>query len=343
MSDLDNKPTEEVLSEHSDTLLSDASSGSVKDKHSYRVLMYNKLDVEQVEKDAIKEVILKYNVTGDAYVDLHAVNLTDTIVSRAALYFPEYFSEAYLKKKKRAKKSSIYFIEDVAKYLWTKWSLFEDKTSDEAFVARNNFLTYCYPLIDGVIFKYQRHKYLPYDEIFQNAVIKIIEAMPKFDPKRIVGTDDNGKPIYARVYTFFVLVTNYGLATITMAHGAYKLQNLSYDVISRVLGDPEGFTDATIIYQEFLLFLESILENQELHADKFSEQDFIILETLSTLLSDVEMQPRLTNNLEYTLRMETKFKQAEIVSCLHKLKDFFGPLMVTSEKAVLSYNKEEYV
>ena len=130
MSDVNNTPStsgDESLSEHSDTLLSDAAAGSVKDKHSYRVLMYNKLDVEQVEKDAIKEVILKHRVTGDAYVDLHAVNLTDTIVSRASLYFPEYFSETYLKKKKRAKKSSIYFIEDVAKYLWTKWSTIEDR------------------------------------------------------------------------------------------------------------------------------------------------------------------------------------------------------------------------
>lgn len=325
-----------------------ASESSPKDKHSYRVIMYDKLEVEQVERTAIAEMIAASKVTGDSYDDLHAAGYTDTVVSRAAFYFPEGFSDAYLKRRRKAKKSSIYFIEDVAKFLWLSWNKIENKTSDQAYSARNRFLTYCYPLIDGVIFKYQRHKYLPYDEIFQNAVIKIIDAMPKFDPKRQVGTDDSGNPIYARVYTFFVLVTNYGMATITMAHGAYKLQNLSYDVLSRVLGDPEGFTDASIIYQEFLLFLRSIIEKRPVVSttdddgnvidSDFNDTDYSILKTLYALISDPESQAKLTNNLEYTLRTETKLKQSEISSCLSKLRGYFGPLSITSEKGTIDFS-----
>ena len=290
-------------------------------KHSYRVVMYDKISVEFMERRIIKEM-LELNPTGP---------YSTTFLLKASALFPEKFPE--FNTKKRGKKSTNYFIEDVGKYLWAKWY------SGRAFDDRNDFLTYCYPLIDGVIFKYARHKHgLAYEEIFQSAIIKIIQAMDKFDPARVVGKDDNGNPIYARVYTYFTMVLNYGITTITMAHGAERITNVSYENVSRLCGEEAySVTDASIIFQEFLLVLETLEESED---ELISETNKKVISKLRVLLKSPEFSSKLVHNLLFTLKNECDVKVKDVQDALDLIKTVFGPLIIFSELANLTERKE---
>jgi len=292
-------------------------------KHSYRVVMYDKLAVEYMEKRIIKEMLDKY--PNDKY--------SDSFLLKAYLLFPDRFPEL-ANKKKRGKKSNNYFIEDVGKYLWTKWHDTKD------YDARNDFLTYCYPLIDGVIFKYARHKHgLAYEEIFQSAILKIIQAMDKFDPKRIVGTDDNGRDIYARVYTYFTMVLNYGITTITMTYGAERITNVSYENVSRLYGNEAySVTDGPVIFQEFLLVLETLKDSDD---ELISDMNKMIITKLLELLKSPEASSRLVHNLLFTLKNECGVKVKDVVDALELIKMIFGPLVIFSELANVGDSKED--
>lgn len=295
-----------------------------KEKSNYRVLMYNKLEIERLEIRTIARML-------DENSDFSIKTYSDAFLIKAMALFPEKFQEVDLKKK-RGKKSTSYFIEDVGKYLWVKW-----KTS-QSVDDRNDFISYCYSLIDGVIFKYQRHKHgLSYDEIFQSAVLKIMNAMDKFDPDRVVGKDDKGNNIYARVFTYFTMVLSFGICTLTMLHGAEKITNISYDAISRTVdSNTDGFTDAAIVYQDFLLTLSSILHNETNQFDDINDTDKLVLEKLLFLLNTPSAHSGLVHNLEYTLKIETGLKQKDISSSLLKLRSHFGPLQIATQKSVLS-------
>jgi len=283
-------------------------------KHSYRVVMYQKTDVDFMEKRIIGEMLEK--APNNKY--------SDSFLLKAYNLFPEKFPEL-ANKKKRGKKSNNYFIEDIGKYLWTKWKENKD------FNDRNDFLTYCYPLIDGVIFKYARHKHgLAYEEIFQGAILKIIQAMDKFDPLRIVGKDDNDNPIYARVYTYFTMVLNYGITTITMTYGNERITNVSYENISRLFGNEAySSTDASIIFQEFLLVLEYL---RDLNDELISETNKKIINKLLELINSPEASSRLVHNLIFTLKNECDVKVKDVVDTLELLKETFGPLIIFSQK-----------
>ena len=296
-----------------------------KEKSSgYRVIMYNKLEVERLEHNTIKLML-------DEMPIIVMTEHSDAFLLKAMALFPERFHEMELKKR-RGKKSTSYFIEDVGKYLWLKWK--NSQTPED----RNTFVSYCYTLIDGVIFKYQRHKHgLAYEEIFQAAVLKVIHAMDKFDPNRVVGKDDKGNEIYARVFTYFTMVLSFGICTITMAHGAEKITNVSYDAIARTIDShTDGFTDAAVVYQDFLLTLGSILHDENDIFEDITDQDRLVLGTLINLLNKPNSQSGLVHNLEYTLKNETGLKQKEIVSCLVKLRSHFGPLQFATQKGTLS-------
>lgn len=283
-----------------------------KDKHDYRVTMYQKAEVEYLEKRTMEKMLKK--CPDGPY--------SDTFLMKAYVLFPERYPEL-ANKKKRGKKSSNYFIEDVGKYLWLEW--YKNQTAEN----RNDFLTYCYPLIDGVIFKYQRHKHgLAYEEIFQGAILKIINAMDKFDAARIVGTDESGKPIYARIYTYFTMVLNYGITTITMAHGAEKITNISFENVSRLFGN-EAFavTDASVIFQEFLMLLESLSTDDEL----ITETNKKVIDGMLRLIKSPENTSRLVHNLVFTLKNECDVKVADIISTIDLIKELFGPLVIFKE------------
>lgn len=309
------------MSDSLDELLPSEDS-SPKERSNYRVIMYDKLDIERLEKKTIA-LMLKEDLTTP-------VQHTDAFLIKAMALFPEQFQEVELKKK-RGKKSTSYFIEDVGKYLWLKWKI--SQTPED----RNNFVSYCYTLIDGVIFKYQRHKHgLAYEEIFQSAVLKVIHAMDKFDPDRVVGKDDKGNNIYARVFTYFTMVLSFGICTITMAHGAEKITNVSYDVIARTIDShTDGFTDAAVVYQDFLLTLGSIVNDENDMFEDITENDKLILDKLLTLLNNPGSHSGLVHNLEYTLKTETGLKQKEILACLIKLRSLFGPLQFATQKGTL--------
>lgn len=298
---------------------------STKEKSGYRVIMYNKADVDKLEKQTIKQMLLLDSTSKTP------VKHSDAFLIKSMSLFPEYFKETELKKK-RGKKSNSYFIEDIGAFLWNKWKL--SQTS----VDRNNFVSYCYTLIDGVIFKYQRHKHgLAYEEIFQSAILKVIHAMDKFDPNRIVGKDDKGNNIYARVFTYFTMVLSFGICTITMAHGAEKITNVSYDAISRTMdSNTDGFTDAAVIYQDFLLTLGSILHDPHEQFEDITDMDKIVLDKLLLLLNRPASHSGLVHNLEYTLKIETGLKQKDIASCLVKLRSHFGPLQFATQKSTYS-------
>jgi hypothetical protein len=294
-----------------------------RDKYSnYRVIMYDKTLVEQLEQATIRNMLDENQTIS---------NYSDAFLLKAMSLFPERFPEMELKKR-RGKKSSSYFIEDVGKYLWLKWKI--SQTTED----RNNFVSYCYSLIDGVIFKYQRHKHgLAYEEIFQSAVLKLIHAMDKFDPERVVGKTDKGNDVFARVFTYFTMVLSFGICTITMAHGAEKITNLSYDSIARTISShTDGFTDAAVVYQDFLLTLGSILHDENDMFEDITDQDRLVLRTLVDLLNKPASHPGLVHNLEYTLKTETGLKQKEIASCLIKLRSCFGPLQFDTQKGTLS-------
>lgn len=293
-----------------------------RDSHSnYRVIMYNKLDIEILEK-----LTMKYMLSHNLGPFSTAFNI------KAALFFPDLYPDN--SKKKRGKKPSIYFIEDVAKFLWEKWNI-SRLPSD-----RNDFLTYCYPLIDGVIFKYQRHKHgLSYDEIFQSAVIKIIQAMDKFDPKRIVSTDDKGNPIYARVFTYFTMILNYSITTLTMTYGAEKLTNSSYEYLARSLGhEPEDMSDAAIIFQEFLIFLDSIL----LVDDLLTESEIDVFTALRTLLKSQNGMLQVSVNPIVAIKplLTKELKVKEIAEIMGALKELFGPVIISSDSKSFNLKKE---
>lgn len=296
----------------------DQDSIGKRDRHDYRVIMYSKLDVEYLEKRAMEKMLAE-NPSGP---------YSDTFLMKSYVLFPEKYPEL-ANKKKRGKKSTNYFIEDVGKWLWSNWKI--SKSPED----RNDFLTYCYPLIDGVIFKYQRHKHgLPYEEIFQSAILKIIQAMDKFDPARVVGHDDNGNPIYARVYTYFTMVLNYGITTITMAHGAEKITNVSLENFSRLFGNEAyAVSDASIIFQEFLLLLETLSETND---ELITETNKKVILGLRRMLNSSESTSKLVHNLVFSLKTECGVKVKDVTDTLELIKSVFGPLIIFSELANIS-------
>lgn len=289
-----------------------------KEKHSYRIIMYSKQEVESIEKATIRKLL--ENTPEDQYF-----TFSDSLTIKCFTYFPESVKSFPAKQQKKVgKKTTMYFSEEVGRYLWDTWNKSKD------FDDRNSFLTYCFPLIDGIIFKYQRHKHgLSYDEIFQNAVIKIINAIDKFDPNRQVGTDDKGNPIFARVYTYFTMVLNYGITTITMQHGAEKISNVSYENLCNMLGfDGNSSTNAQIIYQEFLVFLDTIRVCEE-----FSDTNRKIISALYAHLTNTHNPElyKIANNLIFTLKNECEVKIKDVVDTLEIVKNMFGPLVVIND------------
>lgn len=286
-------------------------------KYEYREITYNKQDVSDVEKKAMGEMVK---------IEPDLNKYSEVFITRATAYYPELLENFELKKK-RGKKSNLYFIESVGRHLWEKWNI--DKTAQN----QNDFVTYLYTIIDGVIFKYGRHKHgISYGEIFQGAVIKLIQAMDKFDPQRVVGHDEKNRPIYARVYTYFTMILNYGITTITMAHGYEKIHNMSYDAMSRAVeGDKQFVSDASLIYQDFLIFLESYKETPDL-----SETDIKVLNKLYDILLSGEDLHKIANNLIYTLQTECQVKAKEVLATMIKMRETFGPLNIFSTKMSLT-------
>lgn len=297
-----------------------------RERHDYREIMYKKEDVAEVEKKAIAEILLK-NPNLSTY--------PDPFIQKALTYFPEQFQD-FSRKTKRGKKSNIYFLETVGRHLWEKWN--NDKSDEN----QNNFILYLCPIIDGVIFKYGRHKHgLSYGEVFQGAIVKLIQSMPSFDPKRPVKkkigedetglpiyveeTDDNGNPIYARVYTYFTMSLNFGITTMTMSHGKEKNHTISYDDIMGSYGVEDSATDAPMIYQEFLIYLNSYRE-----LDHLTKIDKKILNSLYELLTTTNNFAGISNNIVYTLQTECKVTAKEVNETLAKLAKDFGPLTIFS-------------
>ena len=281
-------------------------------KHDYREITYSKEDVADVEKKAMRE-LLAINKDLSLY--------SDAFVQKALVYFPELTLEVP-SKKRRGKKSNLYFLEPVGRHLWEKWNV--DRSAEN----QNDFVTYLFTIIDGVIFKYGRHKHgLSYGEVFQGAVIKLIQAMDKFDPKRQVGTDERGNPIYARVYTYFTMILNYGITTITMAHGGDKIRNVSYEAISRTHGVDDKVTDASLIYQDFIMFLNSFRTYEDL-----TNTQSVVLNKLYTMLTEDTNLGGLSNNLIYTLQTECQVRAKDVLETLTYLRHEFGPLNIFSEK-----------
>jgi hypothetical protein len=291
-------------------------------KYEYREITYNKQDVADVEKKAIGEMVK---------IEADLNKYSEVFIIRATTYYPELL-EGFELKKKRGKKSNLYFIEAVGRHLWEKWNA--NKTPEN----QNDFVTYLYTIIDGVIFKYGRHKHgISYGEIFQGAVIKLIQAMDKFDPQRVVGHDEKGRPIYARVYTYFTMILNYGITTITMAHGYDKIHNMSYDAMGRAVpGDKQSVSDASIIFQEFLIFLATFKTTKDL-----TEIDCKILDRLYNILLGGEDLHKIANNLVYTLQTECEVKSKEVLTTLQKMRIAFGPLNIFSSKLALTQNDFE--
>lgn len=286
-------------------------------KYEYREITYNKQDVADVEKKAIGEMVK---------VEPDLNKYSEVFITRATAFYPELL-EGFELKKKRGKKSNLYFIEAVGRHLWEKWNA--DKTPEN----QNDFVTYLYTIIDGVIFKYGRHKHgISYGEIFQGAVIKLIQAMDKFDPQRVVGHDEKGRPIYARVYTYFTMILNYGITTITMAHGYDKIHNMSYDAMGRAVpGDKQSVSDAAMIFQEFLIFLATYKETEDL-----TELDKVILNKLYEILEGGDDLHKIANNLIYTLQIDCGVKAKEVLATMTKMRTAFGPLNIFSSKMALT-------
>jgi len=291
-------------------------------KYEYREITYNKQDVSDVEKKAMGEMIL---------IEPDLNKYSEVFITRATAYYPELL-EGFELKKKRGKKSNIYFIEAVGRHLWEKWNA--NKTPEN----QNDFVAYLYTIIDGVIFKYGRHKHgISYGEIFQGAVIKLIQAMDKFDPQRVVGHDEKNRPIYARVYTYFTMILNYGITTITMAHGYDKIHNMSYDAMGRAVeGDKQFVSDAAMVFQEFLIFLNAFKDYEDL-----TEIDRKILYKLYSILENGEDLHKIANNLIYTLQTECQVKSKEVLATMIKMREAFGPLNIFSSKLLLTQNDFE--
>lgn len=291
-------------------------------KYEYREITYNKQDVADVEKKAMGEMIL---------IEPDLNKYSEVFITRATAYYPELL-EGFELKKKRGKKSNLYFIESVGRHLWEKWNV--NKIPEN----QNDFVTYLYTIIDGVIFKYGRHKHgISYGEIFQGAVIKLIQAMDKFDPQRVVGHDEKGRPIYARVYTYFTMILNYGITTITMAHGYDKIHNMSYDAMGRAVeGDKQFVSDAAMVFQDFLIFLNAFKEYEDL-----TEIDHKVLNTLYNVLCNGQDLHKIANNLIYTLQTECQVKSKEVLATMVKMREAFGPLNIFSAKMMLTQNDFE--
>ena len=101
----------------------EATKVASRERHDYREVMYKKEDVAAVEKQAISDILLKNP-------DLSS--FPDPFIQKALTYFPDQFPD-FPKKTKRGKKSNIYFLEPVGRYLWEKWN--NDKSEEN----QNNF------------------------------------------------------------------------------------------------------------------------------------------------------------------------------------------------------------
>jgi hypothetical protein len=117
-----------------------------------------------------------------------------------------------------------------------------------------------------------------------------------------------------------------------MAHGYEKIHNMSYDAMGRsVPGDKQSVTDASMIFQEFLIFL-----GKYRNSDELTEIDKKVLDKLFAILDSGDDLHKLVNNLIYTLQIECSVKSKEVLATMVKMREAFGPLNIFSSKLLLT-------
>lgn len=178
---------------------------------------YNKLDVLEVERRAIANMLA---VNPDLYA------YSPEFIRYASRYYPEWSAEdtKIVAVAQLCSDTPIYFWEVVGHHLWSRWNSTRSQADSDAFV------TYMFPVIEGVIFRSGQHlkSKLGFDELFQELVLVILAKMGKFDPNRVVSRDKAGTPTYARVFSYFNHILFWQLITVTTAHAS---KNPDMDVV----------------------------------------------------------------------------------------------------------------
>ena len=123
------------------------------------------------------------------------------------------------------------------------------------------------------------------------------------------------------------MILNYGITTITMAHGGHKIKNVSYEAISRTHGTDEKISDASLVYQDFMMFLDSF----RVYEDLTSIQS-LVLNRLYEMLSLETNLGGLSNNLIYTLQTNCGVRAKDVLEAMQYMRREHGPLSIFSEK-----------
>jgi hypothetical protein len=252
-------------------------------------MMYNPDDVIDLEKNTIGKILENKKLS----------DLSIQCQIKAIQYFPELSNEASDNVKSAT--TNIYFLSDVALYLWNEW--YNNKSSDKVYEKQNDFITYCFPMINGYLFSrsYVMNKN-SYSDAFQDCVLIIIEAMSKYDPEQGVSI---GRYIQNRLRWDYYNILH------------EQLDEQAKLVYMEIPNSETYLSDAEIYLSDLKLLIRSICNKS-----CSIEHKKVLTEILNII--DNEDYLYLFNNLESVLKKRTGVSVEVIRDVRSILKDGFG-------------------
>jgi len=268
-------------------------------ENKYRSLMYDKCMVAEIEKNAIKAILKKNELNEQSF----------QFITKATEFFPKLAEKASILSINK-KNKHFYFIEEVGSYLWEKWN--KKKTTEN----QNNLIMYLTPVIDGALFSGGHHKYrLNYDELFQQSILIIIKCMPNYDKNR------------GQVFQFFSYRIKMDIITYTTADSVDSKKYATTDDPDYPVTLEAGFSDAELLFKDFLLFLDSVIVD-----DYFNKSEQSIFKALKTIISrDRQIEP-ISKTILSAIKKETGAKIIDIEDALNELRVEFGQWKVNEQE-----------
>jgi hypothetical protein len=248
---------------------------------------YNKSEVILVEQMAVRGLLAQNS-------DLYAYS--PLFIKYITKYYPEWQTEKsdtkIIKVSQMCEDAPIYYWEEVGAFLWNKWN------QSRADTDRNNFLTYLFPIIDGVIFRSGQHlkSKMGYSELFQELCLVCMAKVPKYDPKR------------ARTYSYFNNALFWSLITITTK---YKKDYPDFENIEDI---DKTFDDDNYGLAEIGILLSNLVD------DSLDDQDEILYSAIIELLKSDETIVGFLNNPIGVLQKITGMKKIEITDFFDRIR-----------------------
>lgn len=219
---------------------------------------------------------------------------------------------------------SHHYLEPVGKYLWETWN------KSQAQHDKDQFITYMLPLIAHLIKPHIRflNQNLNYEDLFQLCVIHLMEHIGKYNPERINKTGTTSK-----VFTYFTLIIQYYIKTITSKNWNHSNKHTSYHDI--IVGSG---TDGYRIFVEFIDFLDVLRDRKNIR-----DSHRLIFDTLYYMLTEEQDLHMISTNLLSTIANKTGIKRdnENILSAFRLLRTAYGPLQFDNVSYFLSLHDQE--